>query len=80
MQYEVDSLLRRGVVFSIVWLMGIGSLYAILCAWRARQLIVTSNGELQGTRRMWWCFIVGGLGVSLWFPVLGALIVDVIRH
>lgn len=77
LQLEVSRLLSRGVVFSIVWLMGFGSLYAIVCAAKARRLIKASDGELYGMARVWWCFIVGGIGMVVWAPVVFALVKDV---
>ena len=51
-QRDVDTLLRRGVVFSIIWLFGIG------------------YGAVSGMGRVWWCFVVGGLGLFIWIPLL----------
>lgn len=70
MQDKVDSLLRRGIIFSIVWLAGIGSLYSLICAVRAKKLIDGSGGKLAGIGRVWWCFVVGGLGVLIWLPII----------
>ena len=69
-QRQVDTLLRRGFVFSIVWLGGIGSLVAILSGVKAKRLIVESGGEVTGLSRVGWCLIVGGLGLLLWGPII----------
>lgn len=39
LQIEVNSLLWRGIAFSIIWLAGIGSLISISLAVKARRLI-----------------------------------------
>ena len=69
-QFEVSRLLRRGVLFSILWLFGVGSLIAFVSALRARRLIRESNGTIEGMARVWWCLIVGGIGMAFWFPIL----------
>ena len=47
-QYRLDSMLQFGIICSIVWMMGIGSLYAFLCGLRARSIIKASGGQLVG--------------------------------
>lgn len=77
LQNKVDTLLKWGIVFSIIWLAGIGSLTSIILARRAQQIIKQSNNRIQGKGRMWWCFIVGFFGIILWFPIV---LVAVINH
>jgi hypothetical protein len=69
-QERVDALLRRGVLFALFWLMGAGSLIAVVNAIRARSMIVRSHGELKGMGKVWWCFVVGGAGLLFWVYVL----------
>jgi hypothetical protein len=76
LQDQVDSMLRRGVVFSIIWLMGIGSAISIVQAVRAKRIIDESNGEVRGGGKIWWCFIVGGLGVLFWVFVMIMIMVN----
>jgi hypothetical protein len=73
-QYRLDSMLRFGIICSIVWMMGLGSLYAFVCGLRARSIIKSSEGQLVGMGRARWCIIVGGLGVAVWFPVFAVLV------
>jgi hypothetical protein len=75
LQNEVNSMLRRGVFFSIVWLMGIGSLIAIIQGIKARRIIRRSDGEIKGAGKVLWCFIVGGVGLLFWgFVILMVII------
>lgn len=66
----VDELLKKGVWFSIFWLLGFGSFVAIKNGLKARKIINDSNGAIQSDGRVWWCLIVGGLGISFWLFVL----------
>ena len=76
LQDQVDGMLRRGIFFSIFWLMGVGSLIAIIQAVKARKIIQQSNGEIHGSGKVMWCFIVGGAGLLFWGYVI---LMDVIN-
>jgi hypothetical protein len=65
----VDELLKKGVWFSIFWLLGFGSFIAVKNGLKARTIINNSNGELKPDGRVLWCFIVGGLGLAFWLFV-----------
>ncbi len=75
-QEQLDRILSRGVLFSIVWILGFGSLYAFLCGLRARRMIQASGGALTGRGRAWWCLIVGALGMLVWFPIFAVGIIN----
>ena len=62
-QSDIDRQLVRALVFSVIWLMGFGSLYAVVTAFQAHRAIRRSGGELTGLTMVWWCYAVGGLGV-----------------
>ena len=79
-QQTVDSMLRRGIVFSIVWLEGVGSFIAVVQAIRARKMILESAGQITGMEKVWWCLIVGGLGLVFWAFVLIMAIVNGMRE
>jgi len=63
LQDQVDGMLRRGIFFSIFWLMGVGSLIEVIQAVKASKIIRQSNGEISGSGKVMWCFIVGGAGL-----------------
>lgn len=69
-QEKVDSMLKWGIVFSILWCAGVGSLIAFIYGIKSRKIINQSNGELVGEGRVWWCLIVGGLGILFWVPII----------
>jgi hypothetical protein len=78
-QEQLDRILSRGILFSILWLMGFGSLYAFWCGLRARRMIRASAGALTGGGRAWWCLIVGALGMLVWFPIFAVGIFNNLR-
>jgi hypothetical protein len=69
-QNQVDRWLTWGVVFSIVWLAGLGSIFALVAGIKTKRAIESSDGELAGRGRVMWCLIVGGLGVAVWVPII----------
>ena len=79
LQSEVDAMLRRGVIFSIVWLMGVGSLIAVIQAIKARKIIQQSNGEIRGSGKVVWCLVVGGLGLLFWGYVLVMVLMSALK-
>jgi len=77
LQHQVDRMLRRGIFFSIFWLMGVGSFIAIIQAVKARKIIRQSNGEIRGSGKVMWCFIVGGTGLLFWCYVVLMVVINV---
>jgi hypothetical protein len=69
-QGDLDRLLRWGIVFSLVWLAGVGSLFALMAGRKAKRKIALSGGELEGSGRAQWCLIVGTIGLAIWIPIL----------
>ena len=69
-QHKVDLLLNRGIIFSVLWLGGIGSLIAVISATKAYNIIHESNDNLTGKGKVWFCFILGGIGIIFWFPII----------
>ena len=74
MQYRLDSMLQFGIICSIVWMMGLGSLYAFYYGLRARSIIKSSGGQLVGMKRANWCIIVGGIGIAVWLPIFTVIV------
>jgi hypothetical protein len=76
LQDHVDSILRKGILFSILWLMGVGSVISIFHALKALRIIKQSNGAITGMGKVWWCLIVGGWGVMFWGFVMLKVIIN----
>jgi len=75
-QDQVDQNLKWGIISSVLWLAGIGSLLSTILGFRAKKAINASNGTLVGNGRVWWCLVVGGLGIILWFPIIIIAVVN----
>lgn len=78
-QARVDRLLNKGILFSIFWLMGIGSIISVVSAAKANRMINANRGEVKGKARVWWCFVVGGFGIALWFPIIVLMIYNNVK-
>jgi hypothetical protein len=68
-QKQIDKCLTWGIVFSVVWIWGIGSFVALIMGLKARKAVQASNGKYHGLVRVWWCILVGGVGV-IWITTL----------
>jgi hypothetical protein len=69
-QTQIDNMLKWGIVFSVIWIGGLGSLIALILGAKARRIIKASSGTLLGTGRAWWCLVVGILGLAVWLPMI----------
>ncbi|MBC7798327.1 MAG: hypothetical protein H7Z37_15765 [Pyrinomonadaceae bacterium] len=65
LQIKVSKILSNGFVFSLVWLVGIGSLVAFVSGLKARRIIRRSNFKIHGLKIAWWCIIIGALGMII---------------
>ena len=70
LQNKVLRFNKMGIIFSIVWLAGIGSLVAFILGIKARRIIKESKGELSGKGGAWWCLIVGFIGMMFWVVLI----------
>lgn len=64
-QRKVSSLIRVGIIFSIFWIAGIGSIISIVLGVKARNIIKRANVNITGMGGVYWCLIVGGLGLIM---------------
>ena len=78
-QVKLDSTLKWGIILSVLWLAGIGSLFALIVGIRAGKAIKASKGSLVGRGRALWCLIVGGIGLAVWFPIVLIGLVNQLR-
>jgi len=64
-QRKVRSLVRIGIFFSIFWIAGIGSIISIVLGLKARKIIKRANLNIRGMGGVYWCLIVGSLGLIM---------------
>ena len=65
MQTEVNRLVNRGIIFGIVWIMGLGSVVALISGFQANKLIKQSGNILEGKKKVAQCFIIGVSGLII---------------
>ncbi len=76
-QRKVRSLLRIGIFFSIFWMAGIGSIISLVMGLKARNLIKQANNNINGIGGVYWCLIVGWLGLIMSLLVFIAIILPI---
>ena len=79
LQAYVNRLLSRGAIFAIFWVFGLGSFYSLYLAWKAHRLIRQSRGRLYGLGSVGFCYILGGIGASLFVGVLTMICINAAR-
>src|SRR5208282_1860085 len=76
-QRKVKSLLRIGIFFSIFWLAGLGSIISIVLGLKARNIIKRANMNINGMGGVYWCLIVGWLGLVMVLLIFIAIILPI---
>ena len=77
-QRKVRLSLRIGIFFSIFWIAGIGSIISIVLGLKARNIIKRANMNINGMGGVYWCLIIGGLGLIISLLIFAAIIVHII--
>ena len=77
-QRKVRLLLRIGIFFSIFWIAGIGSIISIVLGLKGRNIIKRANMNINGMGWVYWCLIIGGLGLIISLLIFAAIIVPII--
>lgn len=62
-QTEFDRLVNRGIILGIVWMVGIGSVIALISGYQASKLFELSGGHLEGKGRIYKCYFIGITGL-----------------
>lgn len=69
-QTEVNRLVNRGIVLGLVWIMGIGSVIALISGFQAKKLIRTSENGLTGKKKANQSILIGILGLLVWVVII----------
>ncbi|MBS1551235.1 MAG: hypothetical protein JST15_04095 [Bacteroidetes bacterium] len=78
-QTEINRLVNRGIVLGLVWIMGIGSVIALISGFQAKKLIRSSENVLTGNKKANQSILIGIAGLLVWVAVF-AFIVKYKRH
>ena len=73
-QTEVNRLVNRGIVLGLVWIMGIGSVIALISGFQAKKLIRTSESILTGNKKANQSILIGILGLLVWVVVIAFVV------
>lgn len=69
LEKRINNYLKWGFVFSLVWMFGLGSAISIFCGWKAQRLSKQLSYPYPFRWVIWWCYIVGGAGILLFWPI-----------
>ena len=69
-QVKVSKMLGMAFVLSITGIFGIGSLIALILAWKALLIIQGAQGRISGRFVAWWCILAGALGTLILPPLI----------
>lgn len=67
-QEIVTRMVKKSILFSIFWLAGIGSIFAIYYGWKSLKLIMEAEEKIKGKGKAIFGIIFGILGVLVWIP------------
>ena len=74
LQVKTSRMLALGFTLSIVWLLGVGSLIAVILGLKSRRIINQSDGKIRGLKMAWWCIIVGSVETVIAIPMVVSII------
>lgn len=64
-QTEVNRLVQRGIIFGVIWIMGIGSIIAVTSGIQALKLINTSGYSIEGKSKAVRSILIGITGIII---------------
>lgn len=73
-QTEVNRLVNRGVILGLVWIMGIGSVIALISGFQAKKMIRASESVLTGKKKANQSILIGILGLLVWVVVIAFIL------
>jgi hypothetical protein len=76
-QRKVNSLIIIGVILSIFWMAGVGSIISIVFGLKAKRIIKRASGNITGIGGVYWCLIVGWLGLIMSLLIFIAIVLPI---
>ncbi len=56
LQIEFNRLVNRGVILGLVWILGVGSVIALISGFQANKILKESDYNLEGKEKVKKCF------------------------
>lgn len=75
LQTEVNRLVNRGIILGFVWILGVGSVIALISGFQAQSIIKNSQFNLEGRSKVKKCFIIGISGLLVWVIAIFIIII-----
>ena len=75
LQTEVNRIVNRGIVFGIIWIMGIGSIIALTSGFQAKKIIKESGNTLDGNDKATKSILIGIGGLIVWVIAIAIIII-----
>lgn len=75
MQTEVNRIVNRGIIFGIIWIMGIGSIIALTSGFQAKKIIKESGNTLDGNSKATKSILIGIGGLFVWVIAIAIIII-----
>lgn len=75
LQTEVNRLVNRGIILGIVWILGVGSVIALISGFQANNIIKNSGFKLEGKSKVKKCFLIGISGLLVWVIAIFIIII-----
>lgn len=66
LQIEFNRIVNRGVILGLVWIMGIGSVIALISGYQANKIFKDLGDIPKGKEKIIKCFIIGISGLLVW--------------
>ncbi len=74
-QTEFTRIVNRGIILGFVWILGVGSVIALISGFQAKKISREAGFELEGKDKITKCFLVGIGGFLLWAIAITIIIV-----
>lgn len=75
LQEEFNRITTRGLVFGIIWIMGIGSIIALISGYQAAKIYKESGNTLEGKNKITKSYLAGFAGILLWIIAISIIII-----
>ncbi len=75
LQKEFNRLTSRGIILGLAWILGAGSVIALISAQQANKIYIESGSALEGKDKIRKCIVIGVGGLLIWVIALAIIII-----